>query len=227
MKSIRRSTGTLATCADDDFDLSVSSLSLSSIEEENLICSTAIHNVVANIEKRKKSVRFDQVEVIEFPYILGDNPSVSFGPPISMTHTHQDRFSVDLIEYDDAKQTIHRRSMQEMKMDQMLRTHILQSSGHSLRDIMHATAEAQAAQELRRQSVQSSAANLMFHQARTTARRRIQSAQSSFSSLKQSHFATSAHPCDQGKHGERQRQRLQEPSRRIEYSHNRDSITIL
>lgn len=221
MKSIRRSTGTLATCADDDFDLSVSSLSLSSIEEENRICSTAISNVVANIEKRKKSVRFDQVEVIEFPYLLGDNPSVSFGPPISMTHTHQDRFSVDLIEYDDAKQTIHRRSMQEMRMDQMLRTHILQSSGHSLRDIMRATAEAQAARELRRQSVQSSAANLMFHQARTTARRRIQSAQSSFSSLKQSHFATIP-PCGERRPGgrRRQRQRLQEPNIRTRYIHN-------
>ena len=196
MKSIRRSTGTLATCADDDFDLSVSSLSLSSVpEEENCICSDAIRNIVADVEKRKKSVRFNQVEA----YILGDNPSVSFGPPMSMTHTHQDRFSVDLIEYDDAKQTIHRRSMQEMRMDQMLRTHILQSSGHSLRDITQATFEAQTARELRRQSVQSRAANLMFHQARTTARRRIQSAQSSFSSLKQSHFATSAHPKNAGR----------------------------
>jgi hypothetical protein len=141
--------------------------------------------------KREKTVKFNEVEVIEFPYMLGDNPSVSFGPPISMAHIHQDRFSVDLIEYDDAKENIHRRSMQEMRMDQMLRTHILQSSGNSLGEIMQATIEAQNVRELRRQSVQPSAtcAHPMFHQARTAARRRIQSAQTSFSSLKQSNFA--------------------------------------
>jgi len=199
MKSIRSSTSSTATTSmcTEELHLSVSSLSLSSPEED----AAATHNI-ANIEqqqdkcqptpvKRKKALKFNEVEIIEFPYVLGDNPSVSLGPPLSMAHTHQDRFSVDLIAYDDAKETIHRRSNQEMRMDQMLRMHILQSSGHSLQDIMQATVEAQNARELRHQSVQSSAtcAHLMFHQARTTARRRIQSAHTSFSSLKQCNFA--------------------------------------
>ena len=33
------------------------------------------------IEKRKRSVRFDQIEIIELPIILGDNPSSSTGGP--------------------------------------------------------------------------------------------------------------------------------------------------
>lgn len=203
MKSIHSSTtssaSTTSMCT-EELHLSVSSLSLSSPEEDTV---AATHNV-ANIEqqqakdllvpipvKRKKALKFNEVEIFEFPYMLGDNPSVSLGPPISMAHTHQDRFSVDLIAYDEAKETIHRRSTQEMRMDQMLRMHILQSSGHSLQDIMQATVEAQNARELRHQSVQSSStcAHLMFHQARTTARRRIQSAHTSFSSLKQCNFA--------------------------------------
>ena len=229
MKSTRRSTGTLDTCAEDDLDHSVSSLSLSSKpERESCNCT-----VIANIEKRKKSVKFNQVEIIEFPYTLGDNPSVSFGPPISMAYSHQDRFSVDLIEYDDAKQTIHRRSMQEMRMDQMLRTHILQSSGHSLRDIMQATMEAQTARELRRQSVQSSAAHLMFRQARTTARRRIQSAQSSFSSLKQCQFAA-LHVTHRASKERRENAASADPCKNQATNessisateHHRDSITI-
>ena len=89
-----------------------------------------INNAVANIQQvKKKAIQFGQMTIIEFPYTLGDNPSVSSGPPISMGPIHQDKFSVDLIEYDDAKQSIHRRSIPEMRMDQMLRTHILQSSG--------------------------------------------------------------------------------------------------
>ena len=205
MKSMIRSstassTSTTSMCT-EELHLSVSSLLLSSPEEDaGATHDVATHNVAEQRAqakgrhvhvKRKKAVKFNEVEIFEFPYMLGDNPSVSLGPPISMAHTHQDRFSVDLIAYDDAKENIHRRSTQEMRMDQMLRTHILQSSGHSLQDIMQATMEAQNARELRHQSVQSSATcgHLMFHQARTTARRRIQSAQTSFSSLKQCNFA--------------------------------------
>ena len=107
---------------------------------------------------------------------------------ISMGPIHQDRFSVDLLEYDDAKLSIHRRSIPEMRMDQMLRTHILQSSGHSLREIMQATIEAQDHRKLRRQSVQSSSTHLMLYRAKTNARRRLQC---SFGSLKHRNFATS------------------------------------
>ena len=162
MKSMRRSTSTT-----QDLHLSVSSLSLcsssstsSSDSEEDAV----IHNVVANIQQvKRKAIQFGRVTIIEFPYALGDNPSVSSGPPISMGPIHQDRFSVDLLEYDDAKLSIHRRSIPEMRMDQMLRTHILQSSGHTLREIMQATIEAQDHRELRRQSVQSSSTHLMLY----------------------------------------------------------------
>ena len=148
-----------STSPTQDLHLSVSSLSLcsSSSSSSDAEEDALIHDVVANIQQvKRKAIKFNRLEIIEFPYTLGDNPSVSSGPPISMGPIHQDRFSVDLIEYDVAKQSIHRRSTPEMRMDQMLRTRILQSSGHSLREIMQATIEAQNCRELRRQSVQSS-----------------------------------------------------------------------
>ena len=188
MKSMRRSTSTT-----QDLHLSMSSLSLSSSSSSTSSSDSeedaVIQNVVANIQQvKRKAIQFGRVNIIEFPYTLGDNPSVSSGPPISMGPIHQDRFSVDLLEYDDAKLSIHRRSIPEMRMDQMLRTHILQSSGHTLREIMQATIEAQDHRELRRQSVQSSSTHLMLYRAKTNARRRLQS---SFVSLKQRNFATS------------------------------------
>ena len=45
---------------------------------------------------RSRTVKFSNVEIIELPYTLGDNPSVSGGPPVSASWISQKRTSLDL-----------------------------------------------------------------------------------------------------------------------------------
>lgn len=46
--------------------------------------------------KRSRCVQFSFVEIIELPYTLGDNPSVSGGPPVAASWQSQKRTSLDL-----------------------------------------------------------------------------------------------------------------------------------
>ena len=53
------------------------------------------------IPTRVPKVRFDQVFVHEFPIILGDNPSVSKGAPLTIgwTAIRHDAMELDMYEY--------------------------------------------------------------------------------------------------------------------------------
>ena len=45
---------------------------------------------------RSKRVKFSQIEIIELPYALGDNPSVSCGVPITASWEAQKRTTLNL-----------------------------------------------------------------------------------------------------------------------------------
>lgn len=45
-------------------------------------------------------VSFGQIEIREYPRCLGDNPSVTVGPPISMGWKHDQAYRLDLSEYE-------------------------------------------------------------------------------------------------------------------------------
>lgn len=46
--------------------------------------------------KRPRAVCFTNVEIVELPYTIGDNPSVSGGVPVSASWVSQKRTSLDL-----------------------------------------------------------------------------------------------------------------------------------
>lgn len=63
--------------------------------------------------KSNKSVKFDQVFIHEFPIIMGDNPAVSRGAPLTidwkpMTH---DVLDIDIYEYLREPERRHRKRM--------------------------------------------------------------------------------------------------------------------
>ena len=63
---------------------------------------------------RGKRVRFSQVTVFEFQCVLGDNPSVSDGPPIALSHIQASEvrlYSID--KYEVAYPSASRRRKQE------------------------------------------------------------------------------------------------------------------
>ena len=49
----------------------------------------------------KKIVSFDDLEILEFKTILGDNPAVSSGPPIALDSTvvNKTQYDIDFYEY--------------------------------------------------------------------------------------------------------------------------------
>mmetsp|Transcript_36208 Transcript_36208/g.79256 ORF Transcript_36208/g.79256 Transcript_36208/m.79256 type:complete len:203 (-) Transcript_36208:4-612(-) len=159
-------------------------------------CSSAIVDINDGVkkhqEKSKKSVRFDMIEIREYPYVLGDNPSVSNGPPLSVGWQSQSQFFVNLEEYDDAK--AEPRSRTEMRFDGMLRVHILQRSGHTMSDIVKATAAVRRIQQQRQETIQSCTHVLRFQNATKSIRKKLPSfnaiGKRSFSSKEGFHSAT-------------------------------------
>ena len=121
---------------------------------------------------RQKSVCFDTVEIREYPYILGDNPSVSAGPPLSIGWDPQDEFIVGFEEYEAGKPA-RPRDIYEMRFDETLRLLILQSSGYTIREIAQAAIDVRIIQHHREETTQSSLRALRFQQTKKALRNKL------------------------------------------------------
>lgn len=86
-------------------------------------------------------VSFASVQVREYHRILGDNPSVSSGPPISMSWNYDQDSSGDCtVDEWENKRYSERRSKSEMRVPQEVRTDWLIDAGYSVtqvRDVVH------------------------------------------------------------------------------------------
>lgn len=109
--------------------------------------------------QQTKTVRFSTVLVREYPMILGDNPSVSSGPPITIDWKYFSESIWD-IECHYLKTLDHRRSTREMKMTRIFREKLLKRIGFSTCDVKEAIAEAE---EIKRRRLASSrSVNFIF-----------------------------------------------------------------
>ena len=101
-----------------------------------------------------KGVRFNSVEVREYPRILGDNPSVSAGPPITLDWVHNQRSSVSLpLEDWEKYRENDRRSKQEIKVPDYIRTDWLIDAGFSGADLQRTVQEIEQAKKDRKVSI--------------------------------------------------------------------------
>jgi hypothetical protein len=80
-----------------------------------------------------KSVSFGDVQVREFPMILGDNPACSSGAPVSIDWDHVDEFTLTV---NDAKSARSGRSKKTISVTK--RAQMLMGSGYSIEDIAEA-----------------------------------------------------------------------------------------
>lgn len=78
--------------------------------------------------KRATVVFFDCVDVRSYPIVLGDNPSVSKGAPISIDWHHFCQDTSDLDKYEEARQNA-RRSKAQMRIPYSVRYDILERAG--------------------------------------------------------------------------------------------------
>lgn len=110
-------------------------------------------------KNKKKSVTFGSVSVREYAIVLGDNPSVSRGAPISLGWDYFSTSMIDLDEYEIERLT--KRSMlfrhqgyhNNMMMNHLQRRTILRVLGYSDEEINDAAIEAKRTQARRKSSL--------------------------------------------------------------------------
>ena len=86
-------------------------------------------------ESPGRRVSFHQIEIREYPRCLGDNPSVTFGPPMSIGWKHNQSYVLDVDQYENYKDGLdedgthqperRRRSSAEFQLPWNLREEIL------------------------------------------------------------------------------------------------------
>mmetsp|Transcript_5861 Transcript_5861/g.8437 ORF Transcript_5861/g.8437 Transcript_5861/m.8437 type:complete len:202 (+) Transcript_5861:61-666(+) len=86
------------------------------------------------------SVSFSCVEIREYDLTLGDHPSCSYGPPISLDWKYKVSCNLDIDEYELHRSP--RRSLREMLLNYYCRKNLLLCCGdHSERELKNATKE--------------------------------------------------------------------------------------
>jgi len=88
--------------------------------------------------KCPRMVRFSTVEVREYAMILGDNPAVSRGPPLTLDWTPLSRAFFD-VERHIVMNPEPRRKIGEMVMPSVLREMLLKKSGYSTSEMFAST----------------------------------------------------------------------------------------
>lgn len=81
-----------------------------------------------------RQVRFTTIEIIEFPIILGDNPAVSSGPPLTIDWEPQQRTQFDLNVFEEYRPK--RRHRKDLPIDPVIREEVLVASGIGLDQIL-------------------------------------------------------------------------------------------
>ena len=95
---------------------------------------TSMRNVVTPKSNR---VSFDMIEVREHDLTLGDNPSCSHGPPVSMKWKHNNSFRMSLDDYETERGS--RRAHHELVIPRYVREHLIKKDGVSrgeMNDVM-------------------------------------------------------------------------------------------
>ena len=95
-------------------------------------------------EKRSISVSFSIVSTREYHMTLGDNPSVSVGPPVTIDWKHECEYSIRVDELEKLRDAAHgddRKTMHELIIPRIKREKIIMGAGHSRAEIRKAERE--------------------------------------------------------------------------------------
>ena len=115
-------------------------------EKTSIICSLTV-------TQRTPVVKFHNVEIRKYSIIVGDNPSCSCGPPISLGWNYdKERRELPLDVYEKNRDG-QRRSIHHMKIPANERIHILRERDVSSSEIIRAQAECEVIQKQRSQTL--------------------------------------------------------------------------
>jgi hypothetical protein len=96
-------------------------------------------------------VRFGHVSIRQYPVIVGDNPAVSGGPPLSIGWEYDDEVTLDVVEYEEQRPP--RRKGREMLVPTDVRTDRLREAGYSRAEIVALTKPVNLARSQRRRTL--------------------------------------------------------------------------
>ena len=89
----------------------------------------------ASPEFQLKKVLFADVEVREYPQILGDNPAVSEGVPLTLLWNYDNCLNMNLDVYECIRKPLRREGRKQFALSPLQRFHILVEAGYSIRAI--------------------------------------------------------------------------------------------
>ena len=104
-------------------------------------------------DKKTRSVSFGHIHIREYNTELGDNPSCSDGPAITISWKYCDVLSSDVEEFEERRPP--RRSNQQMIIPSSTRIDILTEVGYSLKEIIEAVEAINKCKRLRKKSMTS------------------------------------------------------------------------
>jgi hypothetical protein len=102
-------------------------------------------------EKSHKSVRWSTIDFYSHEMLLGDNPSVSSGPPLTISWKAHEHHPISIEEYEKFKPVRRRKS--EMLSPRQMREDLLMGAGYNRSDLKEAATEAAAIRQMRHRSL--------------------------------------------------------------------------
>ena len=143
-KRQHRSSDTATCCTDTDTSTSSSSMSSNDSASSLLLSPTPIPKSTL-----KRVVSFDKISVRGYGIALGDNPSCSRGPALTLNWEYDDELKdISVDEYEKIRCNT-RRSKYEMLVPCVVRETIVRENGYSRSDIKEAEKESQKIQKSR------------------------------------------------------------------------------
>jgi hypothetical protein len=106
--------------------------SISEVEEENHV-DVITQDTNAEEPPKRSSIRFSTVEIRSYPMILGDNPSVTAGIPITIDWLHQDEVTCDVVDYEVTRP--ERRARLQLLLPPAMRAQIAMDAGSSRKEL--------------------------------------------------------------------------------------------
>ena len=115
--------------------------------------SRTMNRHLASCNIARKEVTFDKINIRSYSMELGDNPSCSSGPPLTISWSFDDHASVSVDEFEHNRPP--RRSACQMVIPDAYRSELLQEKGYSLSQIIKATKEVDLDRDKRERSSKS------------------------------------------------------------------------
>jgi hypothetical protein len=112
------------------------------------------HRNNSNNNNMTKSVYFGSITILEFPIVLGENPSCSSGVPIQIGWKPVERNTFDIAMYDYLRES-QRRPRKSLRISIANRALLLMQAGYSIDQIVDAVMKVQVIQKQRTESLQS------------------------------------------------------------------------